>query len=114
MRHTAASLAIANGANVGVVQRMLGHVGPSITLNLYGHLFEASLDDIADRMDEAQRQYAPKSVPKIRLGGRPDVQNRCQVVAVTTAGRSVPGVSGALRRSGSGTSPGPPDPTRLR
>jgi integrase len=39
LRHTAASLAIAAGADVKVVQQMLGHKSATMTLDLYGHLF---------------------------------------------------------------------------
>lgn len=53
LRHTAASLAIASGANVKVVQMMLGHSSATMTLDLYGHLFPDRLDDLADRMDSA-------------------------------------------------------------
>src|ERR1017187_9268741 len=49
--HTAASLAIAAGGNVKVVQQMLGHATASMTLDLYGHLFPDQLDDVADRLD---------------------------------------------------------------
>ena len=56
LRHTAASLAIAAGADVGAVQRMLGHASASITLNLYRHLFDKSLDDVADALDEARQR----------------------------------------------------------
>jgi integrase len=44
LRHTAASLAIAAGADVKVVQQMLGHKSATMTLDLYGHLFENRLD----------------------------------------------------------------------
>lgn len=50
LRHTAASLAISAGANVKAVQRMLGHASAVMTLDLYGHLFEDDLDDVAARM----------------------------------------------------------------
>lgn len=53
LRHTAASLAIASGADVKVVQQMLGHKTATLTLDLYGHLFPDRLDDLADRMDAA-------------------------------------------------------------
>ncbi|WP_407659388.1 tyrosine-type recombinase/integrase [Lipingzhangella rawalii] len=39
LRHTAASLAIAAGADVKVVQQMLGHATATMTLDTYGHLF---------------------------------------------------------------------------
>ena len=54
-RHTAASLAIAAGADVQVVQRMLGHKSATMTLDLYGHLFADRLDTIADAMDAARQ-----------------------------------------------------------
>ncbi|WP_344733517.1 tyrosine-type recombinase/integrase, partial [Spinactinospora alkalitolerans] len=38
LRHTAASLAIASGADVKVVQTMLGHKTATMTLDTYGHL----------------------------------------------------------------------------
>ncbi|WP_344678103.1 site-specific integrase [Saccharopolyspora taberi] len=55
LRHTAASLAIASGADVKIVQQMLGHKTATMTLDLYGHLFPDRLNDIADRMDLAVR-----------------------------------------------------------
>ena len=54
LRHTAASLAIASGADVKVVQTMLGHASATMTLDLYGHLYPDRLDEIADRMDAAR------------------------------------------------------------
>ncbi|QCV95638.1 tyrosine-type recombinase/integrase [Acidipropionibacterium acidipropionici] len=51
LRHTAASLAIASGADVKAVQRMLGHRSAKMTLDLYGHLWDAALDDVAARVD---------------------------------------------------------------
>ncbi len=54
LRHTAASLAIAAGANVKVVQTMLGHKSATMTLDLYGHLFADQLDEVADEMDLAR------------------------------------------------------------
>jgi integrase len=54
LRHTAASLAIASGADVKVVQTMLGHASATMTLDLYGHLYADRLDEVADRMDAAR------------------------------------------------------------
>ena len=54
LRHTAASLAIASGADVKVVQQMLGHKSATMTLDLYGHLFGDQLDVVADAMDSAR------------------------------------------------------------
>jgi integrase len=54
LRHTAASLAIASGANVKVVQTMLGHQSATMTLDLYGHLLADQLDEVADAMAAAR------------------------------------------------------------
>lgn len=51
LRHTAASLAIQSGASVKDVQTMLGHANAALTLNLYTHLWDRGLDDVAARMD---------------------------------------------------------------
>ncbi|WP_083864631.1 tyrosine-type recombinase/integrase [Nocardia brevicatena] len=50
LRHTAASLAISSGANIKVVQKMLGHKTATLTLDLYGHLFDDDLAPVADAM----------------------------------------------------------------
>jgi integrase len=55
LRHTAASLAVKSGANPKVVQQMLGHASAAMTLDVYAGLFNADLDDVADRLDEAAR-----------------------------------------------------------
>lgn len=51
LRHTAASLAVASGADVKAVQRMLGHASAAMTLDVYAGLFEDGLDAVADAMD---------------------------------------------------------------
>ena len=43
LRHTAASLWLAAGADPKVVQRVLGHATAAMTMDLYGHLADASL-----------------------------------------------------------------------
>ncbi|WP_089021771.1 tyrosine-type recombinase/integrase [Micromonospora coriariae] len=53
LRHTAASLAVAAGANVKAVQRMLGHASASMTLDVYAGLFGDDLDAVANRLDAA-------------------------------------------------------------
>lgn len=54
LRHTAASLAIAAGADVKVVQAMLGHATATMTLDRYGHLFPDRLDEVTEAMDAAR------------------------------------------------------------
>lgn len=53
LRHSCASLAIRAGANVKVVQRLLGHKSATLTLDRYGHLFPDDLDAVANAFDEA-------------------------------------------------------------
>ena len=48
-----ASLAISEGANVKVVQKLLGHKSAVLTLDRYGHLFPDDLDAVADAFDTA-------------------------------------------------------------
>ena len=50
LRHTAATVAIASGADVKSVQSMLGHATASFTLNVYAHTSEKMMEDTADRM----------------------------------------------------------------
>ena len=52
--HTAASLAIASGADIKVVQQMMGHKSAVMTLDQYRHLFPDRLDVVADAMDAAR------------------------------------------------------------
>src|SRR4051812_25001620 len=87
LRHTAASLAIAAGADVKVVQPMLGHASAAMTLDRYGHLFGDRLDDVAERMasarDVAVAPLLPRSEEKHPLirrfashPGNPDLRRR--------------------------------------
>ncbi|PZS19855.1 MAG: site-specific integrase, partial [Pseudonocardiales bacterium] len=39
-----------------VVQQMLGHKSATMTLDLYGHLFDDRLDEVADALDRAARE----------------------------------------------------------
>ncbi|MGK2884254.1 MAG: tyrosine-type recombinase/integrase [Rhodococcus sp. (in: high G+C Gram-positive bacteria)] len=51
LRHTCASLAIAAGADVKVLQRLLGHTSAAMTLDRYGHLMPGQSEAVADRLD---------------------------------------------------------------
>lgn len=53
LRHTAASLAISEGANVKAVQTMLGHQSAALTLDTYSDLFPADLDSVSAAFDRA-------------------------------------------------------------
>lgn len=50
LRHTTASLAISAGANVKVVQRVLGHATAAMKLDLYGHRLDDDLAGVADTL----------------------------------------------------------------
>jgi integrase len=52
MRHTAAALMIAEGANPITVQRRLGHRDVITTLQFYGHLFPEQDDLLTGRLDD--------------------------------------------------------------
>jgi integrase len=54
LRHTCASLLIAQSASVKAVQAQLGHATASITLDTYGHLFPSELEALADRLEQAR------------------------------------------------------------
>jgi len=59
LRHTCASLAIAAGADVKVLQRMMGHASAALTLDRYGHLMPGQARSVADRLDEMARLARP-------------------------------------------------------
>ncbi len=49
--HTCASLLIAAGAHPGHVREHLGHSSIRVTMDVYGHLYEDTKDEIADRLE---------------------------------------------------------------
>ena len=57
IRHTHTSLLIDDGANVLAVAQRMGHTDPSVTLRVYGHLFEGAQEELTQRLDR-RRQAA--------------------------------------------------------
>ena len=51
LRHTAASLLLAEGVHLRVIMELLGHSSISLTANTYAHVMPAAMRDIADRME---------------------------------------------------------------
>lgn len=51
LRHTAASLLLAQGVPMKVVQEVLGHSSMQVTADLYTHVVPVLLQDAADRLD---------------------------------------------------------------
>ena len=47
LRHTAASLMIAGGADVATVAGILGHSQPSTTLDIYTHITQENMEEKA-------------------------------------------------------------------
>jgi integrase len=68
LRHTCASLAISAGANVKVLQTLLGHKTATLTLDRYGHLFPDDLGSVADAFDAAAQITADglRTIPALR------------------------------------------------
>ena len=50
LRHTAASVWLASGADPKVVQRVLGHATAAMTMDLYEHMIDRNLWDAAQRL----------------------------------------------------------------
>lgn len=50
LRHTAATVAIASGADIKSVQDLLGHATASFTLNVYAHTSEQMMKDTAEKV----------------------------------------------------------------
>lgn len=55
LRHSAASLLIAEGAGPKSVQAQLGHSTITTTFDVYGHLFPNHLDAVMDGIDAKWR-----------------------------------------------------------
>jgi integrase len=51
LRHSHASALIASGQDVVTVSRRLGHTSPTITLNVYAHLFDKTDESAATAIE---------------------------------------------------------------
>jgi integrase len=68
LRHHAVSRLIEEGANVLLVSRIAGHAKPSVTLDVYSHLFAEGLEEAAARFDPLAR--GRREVDGARASGR--------------------------------------------
>jgi integrase len=53
LRHTYASLLLAQGENIKYVQNQLGHSSPTVTLNVYAHLMKKENQEAACRLENS-------------------------------------------------------------
>jgi integrase len=65
LRHAFASLLIAKGLNDMCVSRQIGHSSPTITLDVYAHLFEQ-----ADHATAAREALEASYAAMVTTGGR--------------------------------------------
>lgn len=56
LRHSAASIAIAMGANVKQVQQMLGHTSATVTLDTYSHVFPSLAERLREGLEQAYQE----------------------------------------------------------
>jgi Phage integrase family len=61
LRHTHTSALIAAGLDVVAISRRLGHANPTVTLNVYGHLFEKDDSAAANAIEMAMRTRSEPS-----------------------------------------------------
>lgn len=62
LRHTAASVWLAAGADPKVIQRVLGHATAAMTMDLYGHMVDANLWQAAQRVGDISGTFGPFKV----------------------------------------------------
>jgi hypothetical protein len=63
LRHTAASLLIAQGEHPKTVQTILGHASSRTTFDVYGHLYHATLQAVGPKLDSQVFGAAPSQAP---------------------------------------------------
>lgn len=61
LRHSCASFLIAQNIHPKVISEILGHASIRITLDLYGQLFPAQLDEAAGKVDDMLSPPAQRS-----------------------------------------------------
>ena len=87
LRHTAAALAIAEGAHPKAIQARMGHASITTTLNLYGHLFPSLDVELADRLDAARADTSCGASAARRRSGRRSDRHRTALTCGFGGGR---------------------------
>jgi integrase len=67
LRHSAASILIAQGVHPKAIQELLRHSSIQLTMDTYGHLFEVVQRETADKMDEVLRVEKRPEEPPIAV-----------------------------------------------
>jgi len=60
LRHTQASLMLAAGVDLKVIQKRLGHADFQTTANIYAHLLQGAEDAAVEKMSALMKSHAPK------------------------------------------------------
>ena len=66
LRHSAVAILIAQGVSSRAISELLGHSSVAFTLQVYGHLFNETRRETADKMNDAlalPAQVAPSVAP---------------------------------------------------
>ena len=69
LRHTFASLLIAQGENIKYVQAQLGHSSPMVTPNVYAHLMKPTNQEAAERLEKTIFQGTGQNLVTIQQKG---------------------------------------------
>jgi len=94
LRHTHASLLIAEGVHPKKIAERLGHASIKLTMDTYGHLFEGSDRESAERMErlfgrtEEPKSHADTKVIRIDRRGADVAQADAADFLLTKTGRS--------------------------
>jgi site-specific recombinase XerD len=60
LRHTQASLMLAAGVDLKVIQKRLGHADFSTTANIYAHLLQGAQDAAVEKMTALMTKHSPR------------------------------------------------------
>ena len=63
LRHSAASLLLAQGVSPKYISQLLGHKQVSFTMQTYAHVIKETQQELADKMDTILNPVAPQVAP---------------------------------------------------
>jgi integrase len=65
LRHSAATLLLAQGVSPKYISQLLGHKQVSFTMQTYAHVIRETQQELADKMDEILNPVAPQVAPSV-------------------------------------------------